>query len=69
MVSIFKSHNHDHFWVADNVVFESYNTARGLRSNGIAIVDFPDKDELSDEDVEALNEQLAKQVETAEGLK
>lgn len=26
-----KKHNHDHFWIEDNVLYESYNTIKGLR--------------------------------------
>ncbi|MCP1996636.1 hypothetical protein L1275_002431 [Flavobacterium sp. HSC-61S13] len=26
-----KSHNHDHFWIEDEILYESYRTIRGLR--------------------------------------
>jgi hypothetical protein len=35
---ITKSHNHNHFWIEDNTVYESYNTLRGLRYRPIAEV-------------------------------
>lgn len=28
---ITKKHNHDHFWIEDEVLYESYRTIRGLR--------------------------------------
>jgi len=43
--SIPKRHNHDHFWVEDGVLFESYNTIRGMRYDAIKNVPvMPDLD-------------------------
>lgn len=29
--SIPKRHNHSHFWIEDGILYESYNTIRGMR--------------------------------------
>jgi len=29
--TIFKSHNHHHYWIENNHLFESYMTLRGMR--------------------------------------
>lgn len=50
-----KSHNHSHFWIEDNHVYESYNTLRGLRYMLVAEVKMPDNDRLSNEDIERVN--------------
>lgn len=52
-----KSHNHDHFWTENNIVYESYKTLRGMRYMEIVILEFnyPDKDNLTESDVSFLN--------------
>lgn len=30
-----KRHNHDHFWIEEGILYESYNTLRGMRYNEI----------------------------------
>lgn len=54
---ITKSHNHHHFWTENNVVYESYNTLRGMRFRYIVILDFdyPDKDTLTELEINSLN--------------
>jgi len=54
---ITKSHNHNHFWTEDNVVYESYKTIRGLRWRAIVELDFkyPDHEKLSESMVTFLN--------------
>ena len=55
---ITKSHNHNHFWIEDNTVYESYNTLRGLRYRPIAEVIMEDIEILSDDDILLVNERL-----------
>ena len=55
---ITKSHNHNHFFIEDNTVYESYNTLRGLRYRPIAEVIMEDKEILSDDDIRLVNERL-----------
>ena len=57
VIPIRKSHNHDHFWTKNNVVFESYNTLRGLRFREIAELSFnyPNHEILTDKMVDFLN--------------
>lgn len=61
---IIKSHNHDHFWIENGIVYESYNTLRGLRYRELMNLDFeyPDSDKLSDSQVEFLNNILSSKI-------
>lgn len=34
-----KRHNHDHYWIEDGILYESYNTIRGMRY--VRILDVP----------------------------
>ena len=54
---IIKSHNHDHFWCENNIVYESYNTIRGLRFRQLIELNFkyPDKELLTETMVTFLN--------------
>ncbi len=46
---LIKKHNHDHFWIADGVLFESYRTLRGLRyMSKIEVPGMPDMDECDE---------------------
>lgn len=53
-----KSQNHEHFWIEDNTVYESYRTIRGLRYMAVAEVIMPDSDRLSDDEIKKVNEIL-----------
>ena len=45
-----KKHNHDHFWIDDGVLYESYNTIRGLRYMSILEVKgMPDSEKCTEE--------------------
>ena len=45
LIMITKSHNHDHFWIEDGFLYESYRTIRGLRFREIiAVGNMPDDD-------------------------
>lgn len=61
---IVKSHNHDYFWTENNVIYESYNTIRGLRYRELIQLDFyyPDHDKLSESQVEFLNNILTSKI-------
>ena len=52
-----KSHNHDHFWTENNVVYESYNTLRGIRFREVMFLksNYPDKEILTQEEVDSIN--------------
>lgn len=52
---LIKSHNHDHFWIEDNILFESYKTIRGLRYRSIMEVMLQDNDKLSESEIEFIN--------------
>ena len=44
-----KSHNHHHFWIEDEILYESYQTIRGLRYRAIKQVpNMPDEDKCTD---------------------
>lgn len=51
--------NHHHFWIEDNVVYESYSTLRGIRYMPCAEVIYPDSNKLTDEDIGRINLILA----------
>jgi len=43
-----KDHNHDHYWIEDEELYESYNTIRGLRYRHIMTVrGMPDCDDCT----------------------
>lgn len=47
--SVFKSHNHDHYWIENEHLFESYMTLRGMRYREIMEVEgMEDCDKCSD---------------------
>ncbi len=50
-----KSHNHSHFWVKDNCVYESYKTIRGIRFREIVEIVFEDKEKLNQKDIRRIN--------------
>lgn len=52
-----KSHNHHHFWTENNVVYESYNTLRGMRFREVMFLksNYPDKEILTQEEVDSIN--------------
>lgn len=46
---LFKSHNHDHYWIEDGHLFESYMTLRGLRYRELMQVSgMPDCDKCTE---------------------
>lgn len=47
--------NHDHYWIEENTVYESYLTLRGLRYISVAEVISEDKEKLSEQDIEVVN--------------
>jgi hypothetical protein len=51
-----KCRNHDHFWIQDHVLYESYNTLRGMRYRAIMAVASEDNDRLSDEDIKYIED-------------
>lgn len=52
-----KSKNHDHFFIDDGVLYESYNTIRGLRYMAVLnVAGMTDKDKLNEEDIKIINE-------------
>ena len=53
-----KSNRHNHFWIEDNIVYESYGTLRGLRYMPVAEVIMKDKDFLTEEDIKSVNDIL-----------
>jgi len=44
-----KRHNHDHFWIEDGVLYESYKTIRGMRYNQtMEVSGMPNEEKCSD---------------------
>ena len=48
-------HNHDHYFIEENCVYESYRTIRGLRYRPIAVVIMDNNEKLSKTDIEQVN--------------
>ncbi len=49
---LFMDTRHDHYWIEDGLLFETYKTIRGLRFRDILEVDNePDNDRLSENDI------------------
>ena len=47
---LYKDHKHDHYWIENEQLFESYQTLRGLRYRHLMEVKgMPDSDECTDE--------------------
>lgn len=50
-----KHKNHDHYWICDGILYESYNTIRGLRF--LEVLDVPgmsDNDKCTEQDLEII---------------
>ncbi|AUC13816.1 hypothetical protein BTO06_01025 [Tenacibaculum sp. SZ-18] len=56
-----KSKRHDHFWIDNNFLFESYKTIRGLRFRQVMQLKYPNRDKLSELDVKIINSLMSKQ--------
>lgn len=54
-IKISKKHNHDHFWVEDGVLFESYKTTRGMRYNDMCYIKHNDCEKITLEEIESCN--------------
>ena len=65
-----KSHNHSHFWTENKIVYESYNTIRGLRFRQIAVLWFfyPDHKKLTDPMIDYINKRFENQPELKEEI-
>lgn len=51
-IKIIKSHNHSHYWIEDEKLFESYKTIRGLRYRFIReLKGYIDSDRVTDETI------------------
>jgi len=55
-----ESHNHEEFYVENNQLYEVYNHLGRLRYRPIATVVVADKEFLTNEDIKAINKQLAR---------
>lgn len=65
---LIKSHNHSHFWTENKIVYESYNTIRGLRFMQIAELWFfyPDHNILTQPMIDYLNRRFENKPEFIE---
>jgi len=48
---IHKDRNHDHYWIEDGKLFESYRTIRGLRYRFLIDVNLPDCDKCDESQI------------------
>lgn len=58
MQQIIPSHNHDHFWIQNGHLFESYMTPEGLRCRELISVDYEDTEDVPDCVIDNFNEDL-----------
>lgn len=58
---LWRDEKHDHFWIEDGVLFESYNTIRGMRYRyRLAVFGVRDSDRLSDIEIEQIEKEFVK---------
>lgn len=55
-MKIIKHLHHNHFWIYNGTLYESYNTLRGLRYHIITQVNMPDNDDVSEELINRIEE-------------
>lgn len=53
---LWKDKNHSHFWIENGVLYESYNTIRGLRYRTRLIVKMPDCEFVTKEMIKTIEE-------------
>lgn len=59
--SIPKRHNHDHFWIEEGILYESYNTIRGMRFMSVMEVgDIADTERVDDYTLEVIAKEYCK---------
>ena len=48
-MNIIKRHNHNHFWIENGILYESYNTIRGLRFIEVMeVIGMPDESKCTE---------------------
>lgn len=56
---LWRDRRHDHFWIEDGELYESYRTIRGLRwRHRLAVPGFPDCDKLEESQVAFIEHHL-----------
>lgn len=55
-MKIIKHLHHNHFWISSGILYESYNTLRGLRYCIITKINMPDNDDVSEELIKQIEE-------------
>ena len=64
-MNIIKDRNHDHFWIEDEKLFESYNTIRGMRYRYIAdAVGFENCDNCTEKTIQEISKSKSDGKET-----
>ena len=53
---IYKDERHHHYWIEDGILYETYHTLRGRRYRELAKVDYPDREYVSDAELEEVEE-------------
>lgn len=58
-MEITKDRKHDHFWIEDGVLYESYQTIRGLRfREKLEVPNMPDCDRCTDEMIKEIEKNI-----------
>jgi len=58
---ITKQHNHDHFWIEDGQLYESYRTIRGLRYHHVAeVLGMPDTERCTESQLKEIQSKYFK---------
>ncbi len=56
--TLYKDRKHNHYWIEDGILFETYQTIRGLRYRDLLEVpDESDNDKLSADEITAIEKQ------------
>lgn len=59
---LFKDTRHDHYWIEDGILFETYKTIRGLRFRDILEVpNLPDNDKCDDDCISYIEKEFLNQ--------
>ncbi len=57
--TLYKDRKHHHYWIEDGILFETYQTIRGLRYRSILEVpDESDNDKLSADEITAIEKNI-----------
>jgi hypothetical protein len=57
---LFKDKNHDHYWIQDGLLCETYKVRKGIRYRELHSVDYVNVDRLDEQDIKSVTLLIAK---------